>query len=65
MEPKSGREQLRADALNVDDDLAALKPLDLSMVPSCPNDSAAAMASLMESANIDPAWLWSSLDVYA
>jgi hypothetical protein len=44
---------------------AALEPLDLSMVPSCPDDSAAAMASLMESANIDPAWLWSSLDVYA
>jgi hypothetical protein len=77
LESKSDRAQPRADALNFNDDpvdnlliqlsesFTVLEPLDLSMVPSCPDDSAAAMASLMESANIDPAWLWSSLDVYA
>jgi hypothetical protein len=64
------------DAIHFDDDpvdrllmqhresLASFEPLDLSMFPACPDDSAAAMASLMESANIDPAWLWSSLDVH-
>jgi hypothetical protein len=64
------------DAIFVDDDpvdmlllqhresIASLEPLYLSMFPSCPDDSVAAMASLMESANIDPAWLWSSLDVH-
>jgi hypothetical protein len=63
------------DTIHVDDDpvdmlllqhresLVSLEPLDLSMFPSCPDDSVAAMASLMESANMDPAWLWSSLDV--